>query len=112
MDCHPPGSSVYGFPRQEYWNGLPFPPQGIFPNQGSNLRLLHWQAGCLLLSHQGSPLKIGKIEIKLISVTNDMIDNVETIKGLTITKRLLEVIKGSDYKSDIQKSFGLCISNE
>ena len=112
MDCHPPGSSVHGSPRQEYWNGLPFPPQGIFPNQGSNLRLLHWQAGCLLLSHKGSPLKIGKIEIKLISVTNDMIDNVETIKGLTITKRLLEVMKGSDYKSDIQKSFGLCISNE
>ena len=41
-----------------------------------------------------------------------MIDNVETIKGLTVTQRLLEVMKDSDYKSDIQKSFGLCISNE
>ena len=27
MDC-PRGSSVYGFPRQEYWNGLPFPSSG------------------------------------------------------------------------------------
>ena len=36
-----------GFSRQEYWNGLPFPPQGIFPTQGSNrclLCLLNWQA--------------------------------------------------------------------
>ena len=25
-----------GFSRQEYWSGLPFPPQGIFPTQESN----------------------------------------------------------------------------
>ena len=25
-----------GFSRQEYWSGLPFPFQGIFPTQGSN----------------------------------------------------------------------------
>ena len=25
MDCSPPGSSVHGIPRQEYWSGLPFP---------------------------------------------------------------------------------------
>ena len=29
-----------GFSRQEYWCGLPYPLQGIFPTQGSNLRLL------------------------------------------------------------------------
>ena len=29
--------------------------QGIFLTQESNLRLLHWQAGSLLLSQQGSP---------------------------------------------------------
>ena len=23
-----------GFPRQEYWNGLPFPPPGALPNPG------------------------------------------------------------------------------
>ena len=26
MDHSPPGSSVMGFSRQEYWSGLPFPP--------------------------------------------------------------------------------------
>ena len=29
---------------------------GIFPDQGLNLFLLHWQVNPLLLSHQGSPL--------------------------------------------------------
>ena len=31
VDCSPPGSSVMGFSRQEYWNGLPFPTQGLNP---------------------------------------------------------------------------------
>ena len=30
-----------GFLRQEYWSGLHFLLQGIFPIQGSNLHLLH-----------------------------------------------------------------------
>ena len=29
-----------GFSRQDYWSRLPFPPPGIFLNQGSNLYLL------------------------------------------------------------------------
>ena len=42
-----------GFPRQEYQSGLPFPSPGIFPNQGLNPCLLHWQAGSdvCVLSH-------------------------------------------------------------
>ena len=46
-----------GFPRQECWTGLPFPPPGYLPNLGiepQNTRFLHWQADCLPLSHQGS----------------------------------------------------------
>ena len=42
------------FPGQEFWSGLPFPPPGIFPTQGSNPRLLHWQAYSLPLSHLGT----------------------------------------------------------
>ena len=34
MDCSPPGSSVHGFSRQEYWSGLPFPSPGDLPNPG------------------------------------------------------------------------------
>jgi len=32
MDCSPPGSM--GFPRQEYWSGLPSPPPEDLPNPG------------------------------------------------------------------------------
>ena len=34
MDCSPPGSSVLGIPRQEYWSGLPFPSPGDLPDPG------------------------------------------------------------------------------
>ena len=32
MDCGPPGSSVHGFSRQEYWSELLYPPPGDLPN--------------------------------------------------------------------------------
>ena len=56
-----------GFPRKEYWSGLPFPSiQGIFLTLGSNPHL-HWQADSLPLCHLGSqpqpchnPLQISK----------------------------------------------------
>ena len=48
-----PGSSAQG---EEYTGaGCHFLLQGIFPTQGSNSHLLHWQADSLLLSHVGSP---------------------------------------------------------
>ena len=46
-----------GFSRQEYWSGLPCPPE-LFLTQSSNLRLLcllHWQVGSLPL---GTPVKL------------------------------------------------------
>ena len=46
------------FSRQEYWNGLPFPSQGIFLTQESNphlLCLLHWQVdGFLTIEPAGA----------------------------------------------------------
>ena len=51
-----------GLSQQEYWNGLHFLPQSIFPTQGSNLRLLrllHWQAGSLLFELPGKSLDVG-----------------------------------------------------
>ena len=55
------------FPRQEYWSGLPFPTPGDLPNQGSNLSVLHWQAGSLLPYYLESPSasKCGKKVVKL-----------------------------------------------
>ena len=47
------------FSRQEYWSGLPFLYQGIFPTQVLNLChlcILHWQVDSLPLCHLGSPI--------------------------------------------------------
>ena len=44
-------------PRQGYWVGSHFFLQGIFPTQGLNPSLLHWQVDSLPLSHLGSPGK-------------------------------------------------------
>ena len=42
-----------GFPRQEYWCGLPFPsPGGLSNPRNPHLSLLYWQADSLSLSHQ------------------------------------------------------------
>ena len=39
-----------GFPREEYWSGLPHPYTGDLPNLGINLCFLHWQADSSPLS--------------------------------------------------------------
>ena len=54
LACQPP--LCMGFTRQEHWSRLPFCSPGIFPTQGLNPCLLHWQVDSLPLSHQGSPL--------------------------------------------------------
>ena len=43
------------FSRPEYWSGLAFPFQGIFPIQGSNPGLPHCRQILYQLSHKGSP---------------------------------------------------------
>ena len=34
MDCNLQAPLSMGFPRQDYWSGLPFPPPGDLPNLG------------------------------------------------------------------------------
>ena len=45
-----------GFPRQEYWSGLPCPPPGDLPSPEFEPRFPASQADYLPLSHQGRPL--------------------------------------------------------
>ena len=57
-DCTHQAPLSLGFSRQEYWSGLPCPPPGDLPDQGSNpylLHLLHWQAGSSALAPPGKP---------------------------------------------------------
>ena len=44
-----------GFPRQEYWSGLPFPSPGDLPDPRIKLAL-DWQVDSLPLSHLRSPI--------------------------------------------------------
>ena len=44
-----------GVSRQEYWSGLPFLLQEIFPTQGLNPGLLHCRQTLYRLNHQESP---------------------------------------------------------
>ena len=41
----PPGSSVHGFSRQEYWSGLPLPPPGVLPKPGTEPKSPAWAGG-------------------------------------------------------------------
>ena len=48
MDWSPPGSSVHGISRQEYWSGLPFPSPEDLPDLGIEPRSPALQADSLL----------------------------------------------------------------
>ena len=55
-DCSPLGSSVHrDSPGKKSGVGCHGLLQGIFPTQGLNPHLLHWQADSLPMSHQQSP---------------------------------------------------------
>ena len=53
VDCQAPLSM--GFPRQEYWSGLPFAPPGDLPNPGIELMSPALKVDFLPLSYRGSP---------------------------------------------------------
>ena len=44
-----------GFPRQEYWSGLPFHSPGDIPDPGIESGSPAWQVDSLPLGHWGSP---------------------------------------------------------
>ena len=65
------------FSKQEYWSGLPFFFQGIFPTRGTNphlLCVLHWQARSLPLVLHGKPT-ISWSLFKLMSTESEMPPN-------------------------------------
>ena len=56
MDCCPTRLFYpWNFPGKNTGVSCHFFLQGIFPTQGSNPHLLHWQADSLLLCHRGKP---------------------------------------------------------
>ena len=55
--CQAPLST--GFPRQEYWSGLPLPSPGDLPDPRTELESPAWLADSLLLHPLGSPEEDG-----------------------------------------------------
>ena len=58
-----PWTAVYqaplsmGFPRQEYWSGVPFPSPGDLTDAGNEPKSPALQADFHQLNHQGNPTK-------------------------------------------------------
>ena len=70
MDYSLHGSSVHGFSGKNTGMGCHFLLQGIFPTQGSNLHLLHWQMDSLLLSQLGNPILLWSFCLIISFVVN------------------------------------------
>ena len=49
-----------GFPRQEYWSGLPFPSQGDFPDPEIKLEFPALAGGFFTTEPLGKPLQEGE----------------------------------------------------
>ena len=55
-----------GFPRQEYWSGLPCPSPGDLPNPGIKLGPPAWTSGFFTTERLGSPAKKNIIYLLLL----------------------------------------------
>ena len=72
-----------GFPRQEYWNGLPFLPPGDFPHPGIESGAPALQADSLPLSHLQNP------GIKYTPISSTFSMKKKNMKNLNIVSYLL-----------------------
>ena len=70
MDYSLHGSSVHDFPGKNTGVGCHFLLQGIFPTQGWNWHLLHWQMDSLPLSQLGRPILLWSFYFSISSVVN------------------------------------------
>ena len=66
MDCSLPGSSVHGFPRKEYWSGLPFPSPEDLPDPGIEPRSPVLRLDSLPAEPQGKPKNTGVGSLSLL----------------------------------------------
>ena len=84
-----------GFPRQEYWSGLPFPSPGGLPDPGIEPMSFALQADSLSLSHPGSP--VTQVHLAHIRLVNSGVPRSEIDREPT--KFLLYPCKQKSSKS-------------
>ena len=63
MDCTHLAFLCMGFPRHEYWSGLPFPSPGDLPDPGIKLGSPALQLDSLLSEPQGKPIYPKKYQL-------------------------------------------------
>ena len=85
MDYSPPGSSM-GFPRQEYWSGLPYPPSQDLSNPGLEPRSPKLQVDSLLSEPPGNPKKTG---VDSLSLLQGIFPTQESNPGLLPSRQIL-----------------------
>ena len=76
------------FPRQEYWNGLPFPPRGDLPNPGIDPRspVSSALADGFLITEPGKPKIKNSADMFLILIMNLSYINHTKSDGLQFPK--------------------------
>ena len=87
-DYSPPGFYPWDFPGKITGVGCHFLLQGIFPNQGPNTGLLHWQEDSLPESHQGSPyeaLRLSNLWRFVVFPGQQSVSGVSTWTNLLVT---------------------------
>ena len=103
-----------GFSRQEYWSGLSFPLQGIFPTQGLNPGLLHYRQILYHLCYREVPSSVKnakKQENNRMEKTRDLFKKIRDSKGTfhakmgTIKNRnSMDLTGAEDIKKNTQKN--------
>ena len=78
MDYSSQASLFMGFPRQEYWSGLLFPPPGDLPDPEMEPRSPTLQADSLLSEPRGKPLAAAAKSLQSCPTLCDPIDSSPT----------------------------------
>ena len=97
----------WDFPGKNTGVGYHFLLQGIFPTQGLNPQLLHWQADSLPLSHPGCPSVLLATHLKMISLVT-AIEGTSTLALLLFSSVWVgNVFWHSPYNLRIMSPFGI-----
>ena len=97
----------WGFSRQEYWNGLPYPPPGYLPNPAIKPRSPTLQADSLLYEPPGKPEDTA---VGSWSLFQGNFLNRELNHGLLDCRRILDQLsyQGSlNYQGSLKHMFSL-----